>query len=219
MDLIGTLILAASIPAILCIIRIEWHRSADRRERFFFATALTLLFLSMFFGDDRIFDTWFKHGLFYASQIFFLLFLNRFSDEESLPPAAMPPIPAVLSAGAIPYAYSTSTPSFLSFLTEQGLSHFLTLPMFFYLFVQVRIKSIYTDSADVKRFLRHMFYAMASFMLIHFLEFFIESKRLLPALSGEPMEYIEMSFYLLGIALLWFGFRSLKRGDARGYAQ
>lgn len=208
MDLLGTLILAASVPAILCIIRIEWRRSADRRERFFFVTALTLLLLSMFFGDDRIFDTWFKHGLFYASQIFFLLFLNRFSEEGGAPPSMPVPASALAAIGA---PYASSTPSFLSFLTEQGLSHFLTLPVFFYLFVQVRIKSMYTDNPNVKKFLRLMFYAMASFMLIHFLEFFIESKRLLPALSGDLMEYLEIGLYLAGLAILWRGFRIVAR--------
>lgn len=203
-----------SVNALLVagLIAVGLRKLRSRAQKITF-TAMLLFFLSstLFFSEEGLANDWTKHSLFYIGQLFFYFFLSNliksyFKNEEIKEDSARrgaghAVAPAVI---AVPLSFT----DWFSFLTQQGLQHILTVPIFLLIVTIVRIQYLSIESKHFKQALNLFLWAALALLLIHIGEFMIESQELIPSLA-EKSEFIEFLWFYLGMLLFYMGMKKL----------
>ncbi len=158
-------------------------------------------------------DMWMKHFFFYTGQVAYYVYLTYLidlydpstSDKETAPKLTMNPV-ALLSF--------SSVKSWFSYLTDQGLQHFLTLPFLFLIISIIRTRYPYISDGKLKKALIFCLAAGAVLVMIHVGEFVVESQKWLPMFEGDPIEISEFCWFLLSLLFFGLSLMSLpKRAD------
>ncbi len=182
---------------------------AKTKVKVVFVAMLISFFLStiLFFPEGRIND-WLKHIPFYFGQFLLYLFLvniiEAYSPIEKKPQSSPQPRLAVLPVGFV---------NWFNFLTDQGLQHVITLPLFFLIVTVVRIQYLYIESPAFKTVLNLFMAAGGALVMIHIGEFVVESQGWLPFLE-ELIEIIEFLWYYLALILIGLGVSKLTKVHA-----
>lgn len=178
----------------------------DKKARTFFILMILSFFSStiLFFPEGRIND-WIKHVPFFIGQLFLYYFLSslltKYTHAETAPSTPRPTVPASgapFSVGAL-----AATDDWFNFLTDQGLQHFLAVPLFFVIVTNIRLHYPQIRSALFRSILNLSLLAGASLTMIHLGEFIVESQHLLSFLEGDPIEIIEFLWYYAACVLFF----------------
>jgi hypothetical protein len=96
--------------------------------------------------------------------------------------------------------------SWYQYLTDEGLPHILTLPLFVIVFSLTRLRIAVFESSYI-RTVRYFTAGAGALILIHVNEFILESQKVYPALDRYKgdLEYI---WYAIGIIFYYIGLRS-----------
>ncbi len=159
--------------------------------------------------SESVADTWTRHLIFYLAQIISYYFLDNFiSNEEGGDKANIKPNQTLM---VVPFIFKAETPlaKWFEYLTDQGIEHFLTLPLLFWTVTMVRIKSVYLTNTNVKKFIYWTVTATTALTVAHMGEFLIESQKFFPVFEGETFEIIEHGLYIVGLFCFWFGLTKL----------
>lgn len=171
----------------------------------------TYLTIAGIFDDEAISGTWIRHLIFYASQLFFYFFISNLIAQETsgnLPhnhsTSAQPVVMAMFMSSAD--LNPTSLKGWGVFMTNQGLQHILTAPLFFVIVAKIRMMSMALTSKNAKTAiyllaLSFFFVNLGLLISIHIQEFLVESQRLIP-LPEDISELMETGWFLAaGIAI------------------
>ncbi|MEO8104759.1 MAG: hypothetical protein ABI602_00280 [Candidatus Saccharibacteria bacterium] len=108
----------------------------------------------------------------------------------------------------IPAVYSHQLTLF-GYMTEQGLPHILTLPLFILFVALLRLRfGLYESRYSVP--LNWFIAAAGAWIMIHISEFLLESQKISPGLAVHN-EYFELAWYSLGVILFWVGLVSFRK--------
>lgn len=195
-----------SCAAVIDLIVLSFKALGKNRSGAYMFSGMVIFFFfsSVFFGNLGIAEEWAKHLLFYTGQVFSFGFLHsmieyyrsRHLTDEGTAPSIKPS-----SYGIIPVVGASSL---TNFLTEQGLQHFLVLPITFLITTYISVKKSILESQDFRDTLDFFMAALFAFAMVHFFELAVESQKWLPSL--EPFqEFIEFGWFFIGYALCGIG--------------
>lgn len=198
-----------------------WKRIKDNQVRILFCIMLLFFFLStILFAHESLLDTWIKHILFYIGQFFFYLFIvslisyyekptsnqhtslfskNLFSTKDKS-----------LVALGVTSMTNSGIKDWIDFITDQGIQHMLALPLLLLIITTIEMKYIFLKSNALRAALNTFMFAAAALMLIHLMEFIVESQKLLSFLDGDINEILEFCWYFLGLFFFVRGIYQLK---------
>jgi hypothetical protein len=150
---------------------------------------------------------WLRHTPFYFGEFFFYWFLVQFGRRyiES-PDAADKQQQSYL---LVPVFLFSTTTSLVDFLTDQGLPHILTLPIYLLIVAIVRLKFSLNQSPYL-RIANWLTWAVGLWVMEHVTEFILESQKLVPAIN-EKVESIETFWFWLGIGVFFVILRRFQR--------
>ena len=198
-----------------------------KRKTIYFSLFMigTYATITLFVNDSTFSGTWTKHLVFYASQICFYLFLSPLVKINIRPNEIIPSTsPAVLPAVMVMSAQNLhSFAEWGRFLTDQGLQHTLTAPLFFIIVAKIRAVSLSLTSSHLKTtlhllVLNFLFLGFGLMVAIHMQEFLVESQKLitLPESIAETLETVWFFAATLAIAT---AFVQLKTANKAEYAK
>jgi hypothetical protein len=177
------------------------------RMKVFLSVSLVFFLSSMlFFGGEGALWEWVKHVFFYAGQIFFYFFI-RDTIRAHLK-TKNTDLPHLRAGFALPVFFQ-DWKKLAVYVTEQGIQHFLAVPIYFAVSSIIYAQKSLIASSNVRKTLRFFEFAMLSFVMIHVGEFFVETHGLFPVLEGDPIEGVEFFWYFLSMFLIIFGVKRL----------
>lgn len=176
-----------------------------------------------FFKISGVIDSWLRHPPFYFGQLFFFLFVMSLVSLR-LEEVEKKKVRLFIFLISLLYAVFLIFPSFvfgyhgvnilnkpiaffnmLLFLEDQGVQHILALLFFLLTFAIVRLKPFYAGLEPFIKVASWFFIANTCFIIIHFLEYSLESLHLLPFLFSDLGEIIKFTFQYFGIIFLYIG--------------
>lgn len=199
-----------SIITTLALVYYAWKKLASNTLRAYFIIMIVFFILPMVmpFGETRT-DTWMKHLLFYNGQFSLYMYLTHliksFKPASSENTPTKPP-PSIAVAALIS---TQGTESWYNFLTDQGLEHFLALPLLFLIVTVIHIQYQYITDQAFKTVLNLCIAACTTLVMIHVGEFVVESQHILPFMEGDPVEITEFIWYFVALILFWFSIKKL----------
>lgn len=181
------------------------------KVRILFIIMIASFFLStiLFFPEGRIND-WMKHLPFYVGQLFFYFFLSSLLSEYTPPNNSVPsPKPIVPTTQIAASFIGSGIDEWFNFLTDQGLQHFLAVPLFLLVMMNIQIHFPSIKDAIFRRILTIFLIAGTCLTMIHLGEFIVEAQDWMPFLEGNPIEIIEFIWYYSAVILFIFGLHIL----------
>ncbi len=194
-----------SFLATLGVIIYGWKIMSTRSIRALFAAMLVFFFLStILFAKDSMLDTWLKHIVFFIGQFLFYIFLTAviaFHTKKSAGASSWGTGEKSFLAGmaGIPLAMQSEAMDWIEFITDQGVQHILALPLFFLIIATIELRYFFITSPAFRSLLNMFMFAAGSLVMIHAMEFIVESQGFIPALEGDPIEIMEFGWFYLGL--------------------
>ena len=201
-------ILQVVIIAITVILSLFAYRSLPRKS----ATLLTLALVGIgqyvieYLPEGRIY-TWLHHIPVYVGLVLLFIFIDSYATPTNTPSS---PITSIVPVG-IPVLTTLSGAALVDWLrlmTDEGLQHILVMPLFASLWVASLLRSVKSESEGIASSLNWFIGAGAFIALIHVMEFFVESQGLIPALTGERIENLELILFALALMCFGIGIRA-----------
>jgi hypothetical protein len=96
--------------------------------------------------------------------------------------------------------------SWYQYLTDEGLPHILTLPLFVIVFSLTRLRIAVFESSYI-RTVRYFTAGAGALIFIHVNEFILESQKVFPALDRYKGD-LEFIWYVIGVIFYYVGLRS-----------
>jgi hypothetical protein len=203
------------IVSVLFLIFYGWKNIPVTRLRWLFI--LSFLFTSFYKIFDPVSDSrsllWERHIPVYIGQIWFYLFITEFSKKYiEIETAEVKDKGFVLKQNILvllPIVAFVSGFSWFQYLTDEGLPHILTLPLFVVVFSLTRLRIAVYESTYIKA-VRYFTAAAGALILIHVSEFIMESQKMFPSLDRFKGDF-EFVWYLLGAFFYFIALRSYFR--------
>lgn len=196
----------------IALIYYAWKKLSSRSIRIYFTIMILFFIFPMVlpFGETRT-DTWMKHLLFYSGQFSLYMYLTHLieSYKPKTENEAAPQTPPIAAAAGIMSLHGTET--WYNYLTDQGLEHFLTLPLLFLIMTVIRIQYHYIADRAFRGALNLCIVACCALVMIHVGEFVVESQHLMPFMEGEPIEITEFMWYFIALILFFISVKKLPR--------
>lgn len=207
---------------ILTVLLIVWGISKfphQATRNMFVAMLCAFLLATLFFlPEDGAAAEWLRHLPFYIGQVLFVIFVTYIiryhyelpeSTAERTPLDKSGQLPTSLAAMSLPFLSLEGIGSGLRILTDEGMQHFLTLPIFLVVLAVVRAQFPYIHSKGVRQALKFFTWAAGALTMIHISEFIVENQELIPFLEGDPIELIEFFWFYLALFLFVVGIKRL----------
>lgn len=200
------------VTVVLSLITIvsAWQKLPTNKTKCIYSIMQILFLLPMVLNfDETATDTWARHIIFYIGQILLFFFLddllqiyNKNYDSVGKNTPAFT---------VIPFAIGTTSPvqKWFHYLTEQGLEHFLPVPLLFLTLTIIRVRYPQVTNTAIKHALNFTIAAAVSITLIHVGEFVVESQHWIPVLEGEVFEILEHGLFLVGLLFFLAGLLKL----------
>jgi hypothetical protein len=212
---LGIIESAIIIVTVIALILYGWRNIPVTRLRWLFI--LSFLFTSFYKIYDPISDSrsllWERHIPVYIGQIWFYLFITEFSKKYiEIETAETKQTGTVMKQNLLvllPIIAFVSGFSWYQYLTDEGLPHILTLPLFTIVFSLTRLRIAVFESTYI-RAVRYFTFAAGALILIHVSEFILESQKMFPKLDAYMGDF-EFVWYALGAFFYFIGLRSYFR--------
>ncbi|MDB5178324.1 MAG: hypothetical protein JWN01_267 [Patescibacteria group bacterium] len=186
---------------------LAWRVLPTTRTRVLFVATLVLLASYRLYNvpEGDVTD-WLHHVPFYIGEVVFYFFLVAFGQHyiakdaqatSSSAPARLG-LPAVAAGG-----------SWFDFLTNQGLHHIVTFPLYFLILAANRMNYMTMDER-YQGVAKWLMWGVFFFIAVHIGEFLIESQNLAPVLKGY-VEYLEFGWVYLASACLAVALLKLRK--------
>lgn len=175
--------------------------------------------LVIFSGEGLIYE-WSWHVCFYSAQVIFYFFIveliNSFHVREesenqhpNIEPANMIILGMSMAKGMETAKNPVGLRDWFAFLTDQGLQHIITIPLFFLIITLIKIQRAYIQTPQYRSILNIFLVGEAMLVMIHVGEFLIESQKLIPQLNGYPNEILEFVWFIMAILSFALGVKKL----------
>lgn len=167
--------------------------------------------LGLLYPENEV-GNWLRHIPFYMGQIVFYFFLRRIitvyenvggESEDSLAP------PKEFTHQIV------GTWGWASFLTQQGLQHILTVPLFFLVLTTVQIYKGIVRSPYLKSCLHLLLIASCFLTMIHIQEFVVHSQHWITFIHHEVLQYLELFWFGSALLSMYFAIDILGKGIKR----
>ena len=156
---------------------------------------------------------WLRHLPVYIGEVFFYFFITTFSKRFiEIEDAPTKPQPVVLKQNILvltPLFFFATGITWEQYVTDAGLPHIFTLPIFVVMISLVRLRlnvyaSKYTHVVNLFTL------AIGGWVLIHVSEFLGESQKLFNPTLANIMPHIEFAWYCVGAIIFWYALKSFK---------
>jgi hypothetical protein len=199
-----------------------WRSLPSGKIRLYFVLSVILIAFYKIYDPTTDSRTllWLRHLPVYSGEILFYLFIVSMSSRYIEVEDAITKTKKVVLRQNIlvltPLIMFATGFSWYQFLTDEGLPHIFTLPLFVLVLSLVRLRLEIYDSTYTS-IARLFTAAVGAWIMIHVSEFIVESQKLMSGLDSY-MPQIEFFWFLIGAIVFWIALREFSHAQKRALA-